>query len=355
MNPIEETIRLISGFNHKESATLENCLEFSKRLREACRKIERSWSGSYAGWHGRMYFRDFDIPSVNEMFNGEWGGIHGIPDGWEEKQPEAVQAKIDELVGDNFSSANYEENVQKLRKDAKEVRDEIILIFSSFQFDSSTTKEQEILQNVEEFKFGEKKEKYIRGQVPGSIMTRDSEALRQGICIPSWLYYDGVAFEGREVCESIAEFTKLMRRLIRQLKAKTHQTSDHNADDKENMEKLHPEIYKKCYKLYEKGIYPEAAEKGFKVVRDRLRKLTGHETGSEAFGKGKLYIHGAAAANVDEDFNQAVKFLTMAIDRFRNEKSHTSDGNIDDPVRAFEYLSLSSLAMNLLDNSEIKK
>jgi len=67
-----------------------------------------------------------------------------------------------------------------------------------------------------------------------------------------------------------------------------------------------------------------------------------------------LYIKGAAAQNVDSDFNEGVKFLTMAIDMFRNEKSHTSDANIDDPIRAYEYLNLSSLAMHLLDSAEIK-
>ena len=93
------------------------------------------------------------------------------------------------------------------------------------------------------------------------------------------------------------------------------------------------------------GEYAEAVEKSFKVVRDRLRSLTSHETGSEAFGKGKLYIKGAAAPHVD---------LTMAIDRFRNEKSHTADGNISDPIRAYEYLRLSSLAMHLLDKAVIR-
>lgn len=119
------------------------------------------------------------------------------------------------------------------------------------------------------------------------------------------------------------------------------------------MADLHTEIYNKCYELYEKKAYVEAVEKSFKIVRDRLRKLTKYETGSEAFGKTKLHIKGAAAENVDQDFNEAVKFLTMAIDRFRNEKSHTSDGKIDDPIRAYEYLRLSSLAMNLLDGAEI--
>lgn len=117
--------------------------------------------------------------------------------------------------------------------------------------------------------------------------------------------------------------------------------------------KLHPHIISKCSSLFEKGEYPEAVEKGFKIVRDRLRELTGYETGSEAFGKVKLHVKGAVAPHVDEDFNQGIKFLTMAIDRFRNEKSHTSDGNINDPDRAYEYLTLCSLAMHLLENAEI--
>jgi uncharacterized protein (TIGR02391 family) len=121
------------------------------------------------------------------------------------------------------------------------------------------------------------------------------------------------------------------------------------SEDAAGIKSLHPEIYSRCHTLYAGADYAEAVEKGFKVVRDRLRSLTSHETGSEAFGKGKLYIQGAAAPHVDDDFQNGVKFLTMAIDRFRNEKSHTADGNISDPVRAYEYLRLSSLAMHLLD------
>jgi uncharacterized protein (TIGR02391 family) len=123
--------------------------------------------------------------------------------------------------------------------------------------------------------------------------------------------------------------------------------------DSAGIKSLHSEIYSRCHGLYAGGDYAEAVEKGFKVVRDRLRSLTTHETGSEAFGKGKLYVDGAAAPHVDDDFQNGVKFLTMAIDRFRNEKSHTADGNITDPIRAYEYLRLSSLAMHLLDRAHI--
>ena len=75
------------------------------------------------------------------------------------------------------------------------------------------------------------------------------------------------------------------------------------------IESLHPEIYAKCRNLYEGGDYAEAVEKSFKLVRDKLRALTGYETGSEAFGKGHLYVDGAAATHVDEDFQNGVSFL----------------------------------------------
>lgn len=116
--------------------------------------------------------------------------------------------------------------------------------------------------------------------------------------------------------------------------------------------RLHPAIENASLRLFENGHYGEAVEKSYKVVRDQLRALTGYETGAEAFGRGGLRITGAAAPHVADDFNEAVKFLTMAIDRFRNEKSHSSDGHTDNPDRAREYLAMSSLAMHLLDQAE---
>jgi uncharacterized protein (TIGR02391 family) len=117
---------------------------------------------------------------------------------------------------------------------------------------------------------------------------------------------------------------------------------------------LHPTIVKTCEKLFEDRHYAETVEKSFKAVRDKLRRLTGHEKGSEAFGKGRLHIDGAAASHVDADFNEGAKFLMMAIDMFRNEKSHSSDAKIEDPIRALHYLTLSSLAMYFLDKASIK-
>jgi uncharacterized protein (TIGR02391 family) len=116
---------------------------------------------------------------------------------------------------------------------------------------------------------------------------------------------------------------------------------------------LHTAIISSCEGLLWSGHYAQAVELSFRVVRDRLRQLTGFEKGADAFGRGKLYVKGAIATHVDEDFNEGVKFLTMAIDRFRNEKTHTSEIGVNDPIKALQYLILSSLAMRLLDNAEV--
>lgn len=119
---------------------------------------------------------------------------------------------------------------------------------------------------------------------------------------------------------------------------------------------LHPRIASgRCIRLFNDGHYPEAVENSFKIVRDRLRELTGFEKGSEAFGKGGLYIRGASAPHVDADFQQAVKLLTMSLDMFRNEKAHFADGNISNTNRAQEYINLSNLLMGLLDEAQVKK
>lgn len=121
-------------------------------------------------------------------------------------------------------------------------------------------------------------------------------------------------------------------------------------------ESLHPRIASgRCIKLFNDGHYPEAVENSFKIVRDRLRELTGYEKGSDAFGKGGLYVKGASAVHVDTDFQQAVKLLTMSLDMFRNEKAHFADGNISDTNRAKEYINLSNLLMGLLDEAEVRK
>ena len=246
---------------------------------------------------------------------------------------------------------DFEKKIKTAKKEAFLIRDEIAILFSSYIFDDTAAREKKLYESIETFKFGLGKEEFIQNGMQGSMMSRDAEAIRQGKMLPTWLYYQGVGFEAQKFVESADDFKILVNKFLRQLEMNVNR--ELALCRKDDLFSIHPQILSKCESLYKKGEFSEAVEKGFKIVRDRLRDLTGYETGSKAFGNTKLHIKGAAAPNVDKDFNEAVKFLTMSIDLFRNEKSHTSDSRIEDPVRAYEYLRLSSLAMRLLDGAEI--
>jgi uncharacterized protein (TIGR02391 family) len=112
---------------------------------------------------------------------------------------------------------------------------------------------------------------------------------------------------------------------------------------------LHPKILASSQKLFRDEHYREAVGNAIMVVKDRLRDITGFENGYPAFEKGGLYIKGALANNVDPDFQEAVKWLLGAIDKFRNEKFHTSEKGIDDKLKALSYLHMCNLAMMFLD------
>jgi uncharacterized protein (TIGR02391 family) len=190
--------------------------------------------------------------------------------------------------------------------------------------------------------------------MPQSVMTRDTEAAAQGRMTPAFIYYEALVYEAESIVNNARKYLKAIEHFIKWYELQGSTLANSGSKPLQNdVSLLHPDIYSKCHSLVEAGAYAEAVEKSFKVVRDKLRTLTGYEKGSDAFGKGSLHIMGAAAAHVDNDFNTAVKFLMMAIDMFRNEKTHTSDAKINDPQLAYEYLSLSSLAMHLLDRAEI--
>lgn len=114
---------------------------------------------------------------------------------------------------------------------------------------------------------------------------------------------------------------------------------------------LHPSVRAQCGGLFGDCHYAEAARKAFALVKDRLRELTGNERATDAFGGKVLSVLGSPAEHVAGDFNEGVKYLAMAIDRFRNVLSHTAKGGILDPVSGFEYLVISSRMMHFLDKA----
>lgn len=112
---------------------------------------------------------------------------------------------------------------------------------------------------------------------------------------------------------------------------------------------LQKEIFDHVKKLLNSGNYFNAVEEAYKIVRKKLKDITGKEKATDAFSNlncEKIFGH-QPADDVEKDFFEGVKFLHMSIQFLRNEKAHTPARDLDKNL-AIHYISLASLAYDLI-------
>ena len=112
---------------------------------------------------------------------------------------------------------------------------------------------------------------------------------------------------------------------------------------------LQKDVFDHVQKLLNSGHYFNAVEEAYKIVRKKLKDITGKEKATDAFSNSNYeIIFGHKPANeAEKDFFEGVKFLHMSIQFLRNEKAHTPAGNLEKNL-AIHYISLASLAYDLI-------
>ncbi|MBK8296857.1 MAG: TIGR02391 family protein [Saprospiraceae bacterium] len=114
--------------------------------------------------------------------------------------------------------------------------------------------------------------------------------------------------------------------------------------------KLQKEIFDHVQKLLNDGHYYNAVEESYKIVRQKLKEITGKEQAHLAFADANTEkIFGRKPKDdAEKDFFEGVKFLHMSIQNLRNEKAHTPAKSLDKNL-AIHYISLASLAYDLIN------
>jgi len=113
---------------------------------------------------------------------------------------------------------------------------------------------------------------------------------------------------------------------------------------------LQEDIFDHVKKLLNDGHYFNAVEEAYKVVRKKLKDITGKEKATDAFSFAnyeRIFGH-QPVGDVENDFFEGVKFLHMAIQFLRNEKAHTPARDLDKNL-AVHYIALASLAYDLIN------
>ena len=125
-----------------------------------------------------------------------------------------------------------------------------------------------------------------------------------------------------------------------------------NIGDAEVTINIRPEIYEHIKRYLATQDYYHAVEESYKIVRQKLKDLTGEEKASQAFCETnieKIFGHTPSDAT-EKDFFEGIKFINMAIQNFRNEKAHTPAKPLDKNL-AIHYISLASLAYELISRN----
>lgn len=125
-----------------------------------------------------------------------------------------------------------------------------------------------------------------------------------------------------------------------------------NVEDDEVTINIRPEIYEHIKRYLATQDYYHAVEESYKIVRQKLKNLTGEEQAHKAFcyeNFEKIFGH-APKDDAEKDFFEGTKFLNMAIQRFRNEKAHTPAKQLDRNL-AIHYIYLASLAYELISRN----
>jgi uncharacterized protein (TIGR02391 family) len=113
---------------------------------------------------------------------------------------------------------------------------------------------------------------------------------------------------------------------------------------------LQEEVFNHVNSYLKSEHYFSAVEESYKIVRHKLKEVTGKEKATEAFAEANLEkIFGHKPQNeAEKDFFEGVKFLHMSIQFLRNEKSHTPAKEMDKNL-AIHYIVLASLAYDLIN------
>ena len=191
-----------------------------KKLEQAAKQIEKSWSGSYLGYHSRVYYEKFQVPPPGANFSSEWGLMGSFLDGttgnWKEFTYDYVHSKIFEMSGDPDLK-----NVRKLAQKARELfeakRREINSILNNLSESQKDSFIENLQSEIEGMKIFLAKD-FIKSSIPRiQIMTRDMVAAGQGFHTPPHLSVKGEVLGFRFAFQSCENLSKLVKQITNHL------------------------------------------------------------------------------------------------------------------------------------------
>lgn len=251
-NSFEQNLQMLAEKLKEAHAELKTTLEEAQAEHEKIQKavglIHKSWSGSWIGYHAKLYFQNFETPPWNMTFDPEWGGIYGIPKTWREQTIESISAEI--------QSRSEGASLQKLECFAKRINDvlkplhtDVCISLSPIHDRVEFERESVLLDEIEKLEWQISPSKFSEQYKPSSVATRNSHAIYQGIQVPPHIQYLNKELSAFSTIQAAKLFFEKSDHLLRQIQQKLPRKEAvmklnnvfiiHGHDDKAKLELQH--------------------------------------------------------------------------------------------------------------------
>lgn len=186
------------------------------RLTEAANEIGRAWSGSWLGYHSRVYYADFQVPPPGAAFSQEWGFQDAFSMGsrgdWREYRFDDVVELIENEAGNpDFEDLITEgKKANELFENAKSTA--LSLIHANLQLEGDKFL-QGLVEKIETAKIFTQSD-YVKFNSPsGQMMSRDMIAIEKGLVTPPHIAVLAKAFALEQPFSSCARLNKHLLKL----------------------------------------------------------------------------------------------------------------------------------------------
>lgn len=187
------------------------------KLKDAAETIGSAWSGSWLGYHARIYYNNFQPIPAGARFSKEWGFMdtYSIPS----TQGDWAEYAFDDVVNAILKLAGNPD-MEKLEKDAtetdvffEEVQARLLSLFSPLKEELKTDQFfQDLVQKVNKLKVLSYADvlKYFRPS--GQQMSRDMLAIQAGLHTPPHIHILAQSAAITQPYDACEELSKLARR-----------------------------------------------------------------------------------------------------------------------------------------------
>ncbi len=183
-------------------------------LEVAAERVGKAWSGSWIGYHSRVYYHGLRPPPLGAHFSPEWGFAQVFGQDtrgqWEEHDFDSVQRAIREAAGDPDLGL-----ARSLAEEAREVfedsRAELVSILGVMLEERDDTVVAQSRAEAEDLELYGASD-FVEALRPKQWWSRDSKAMAQGIQMPPHLDVLADVFAARSPVEQCGQLAKLARR-----------------------------------------------------------------------------------------------------------------------------------------------